>query len=70
MEFIDETHDGQFAMDIIPSSWLSEEQNECFWPSGHNVTKAVKERQQPDECWPKYTVRVIGWAGKKFSEFD
>ncbi len=71
VEFIDETYDGQSVVDIIPTCWMTEEQNECFWPSGRNVTKAVKDRQKPEESWPKYSIRVLGWAGKRFfSEFD
>ncbi|XDV26223.1 hypothetical protein PO909_029985 [Leuciscus waleckii] len=63
VEFIGETHDGQSVVDIIPTCWMTEEQNECFWPSGRNVTKAVKDRQKPEESWPKYSIRVLGWAG-------
>ncbi|XP_056606462.1 uncharacterized protein LOC130424640 isoform X2 [Triplophysa dalaica] len=62
VEFIDETFDGQSVVDIIPTCWMTEEQNKCFWPSGRNVTKAVKDRQKQEESWPKYSIRVLGWA--------
>ncbi|KAG1953590.1 zinc finger BED domain-containing protein [Pimephales promelas] len=62
VEFIDEIHDGKAVVDIIPTCWMTEEDSECFWPSGRNVTKAVKGRQKPEESWPKYSIRVHGWA--------
>ncbi|KAJ7992771.1 hypothetical protein DPEC_G00282160 [Dallia pectoralis] len=44
---------------------MTEEHKECFWPSCRNVTKAVKDRQKPEESCPKYSIRVLGWAEEK-----
>ena len=51
----------------IPVSWfVSEEEEECFFPSKKSrskLKKLVSEQCEPLATWPKFSVRVLGRAG-------
>ena len=55
-------------VDIIPVSWfVSNEEEECYWPKVKNEVAVVlvKNLAVPQTNWPKYSVRVLGKAGKE-----
>jgi hypothetical protein len=54
-------------VDVIPTSWfVNEEEEECFWPKVPSklAEKLARERAESSIAWPKYSVRVLGKAGK------
>ena len=63
VEFTDSSDLG--SCDIIPVTWLTENENSCYWPpyrSTAKVTKAIKSMATPMDDWPMYAVCKIGTA--------
>lgn len=55
----------------VPSSWLTDGENKCYWPPIRNsqkLSKAIKSRCAPQDNWPTYKARVLSKCGK-FSNF-
>ncbi len=54
-------------VEVVPSKWVSEDQQWCYWPPWHNTTKeksAIKKQMTPAPDWVQYAVRVKGRYGK------
>ncbi|XP_025266102.1 uncharacterized protein LOC112638486 [Camponotus floridanus] len=48
----------------IPSSWLTEEKNKCWWPKVKNVSQYINYSVTPDPTtWEIYDVEVEGFYG-------
>ncbi|KAF2884666.1 hypothetical protein ILUMI_21501 [Ignelater luminosus] len=48
------------GLQLVPSDWIN---NLSYWPiftSNSRYEKAVKSREEPDENWPLYPMRILG----------
>jgi len=53
---------------VIPIEWLLDD-NRCVWPpyrKQKQINQAVRCRQQPEEAWEVYDIRILGCAGILF----
>ncbi|KAK3893080.1 hypothetical protein Pcinc_003073 [Petrolisthes cinctipes] len=53
---------GEDEVELIPTSWLMDEDKKCVWPGFKNrwkVTKAIKEMWKPEETWSVYSIRTL-----------
>lgn len=57
------------GVSVIPCKWFTgPAEDSRFWPPGRvNINKAVKDGATPEADWPRYRVRILGKAGKKYS---
>lgn len=53
------------SCDIVATTWLNDEEDQCRWPSGGNskAAKMVMKLANPDASWQLHPVRVLGKAG-------
>ena len=56
---------------VVPSDWLSAEEDECFWPpSGSKefkrVSSLIKELAHKRDNWDVFNIRILGKASKRF----
>jgi len=53
------------SVDIVPVSWLSDEEDQCCWPpfKPDKISMLVKELHNRERGWKMYAVTVLGKAG-------
>jgi hypothetical protein len=53
------------SVDIVPVSWLSQEEDQCCWPpfKAEKISMLVKELRCREKGWKMYGVTVLGKAG-------
>ena len=61
--------DNENTVGIVPVTWLSDEEDACYWPSlpGDKVARLVKQEQPFDPNWKLEKVHVLGKAGTLFN---
>lgn len=48
----------------VPSLWLNEERNRCWWPKVKNVSQYINRKMIPDPTtWANYDVEFQGHYG-------
>ena len=65
--FVDEkTEDGSTPCEVVRFSWLTDDQQFCFWPGGKNYKLFMKNGKGPLKDWTKCQVRVKFISGMLF----
>lgn len=51
---------------VIPNLWcfIRGESNYAYFPSSKNATSRVKRRDQPEESWKTFRVKILTSCGK------
>ncbi|XP_044733325.1 uncharacterized protein LOC123295928 [Chrysoperla carnea] len=61
----DEVVNGKKVVELIPISWLNDDEMFCFWPPKdieHTLQKLVKLKYAPGSDWDSYPIKVISKA--------
>jgi len=59
------------AIEVIPTSWVVEEENRCYWPNekGSSLQQKISSCEAPDKAsWETYDVRYPGGHLKVYSK--
>jgi hypothetical protein len=59
--------DRENSVELVPSSWLSNENRQCLYPkvSTLKLTVFIKSLEKPDITWPIYNCRCLKQCGNK-----
>lgn len=63
----DELINNKKLVELVPTSWLTENETLCFWPpknKEHKVQEFVEFEHVPEKAWTTYHVKVISKASK------
>ena len=63
----DELINNKKVVELVPVSWLADDEILTFWPpknQEHNVPKWTQCQRQPDDTWDTYPIKVISKASK------
>jgi hypothetical protein len=53
------------TVEVIPSGWLSEDRQSCFWPKGPALQRLLKKVDSiPEDSWDTFPVKIIFTHGK------
>jgi len=53
------------SVEIVPSSWLSADEQRCYWPplKSAKVAQMVKDLHIANSSWRQHGVKLLGTAG-------
>ena len=60
------------AVSVVPSCWLTDSGNKCYWPPDRDsskVVKAMKNRIAPQDSWEQHSGRVLVRCGESDLSF-
>jgi len=53
------------TVEAVPSSWLTENRKECYYPGVPNVAAFIKRHEPPSETWLKFSCIELRSGSKK-----
>ena len=59
------------CVSVVPTKWLILDDKFTYWPnksmSSVKLSKAIKEKWQPESNWTKHTIRILKKTGKSYN---
>lgn len=61
----DDVDDTKKSTEIVPISWLNNEEDYCYWPpwKAAKISSSAKKLVEPQSSWKLFPVRSLGKAG-------